>query len=90
MERLQPELWDKRLLTESLRRQRFATRPALAKLFGASELADLEHRNQAIRRAHLEHGYSQSEVRRVVGLHYSTISRFVNRGNEIADARNKI
>lgn len=34
---------------------------------------------QAIRRAHLEHGYSLSEIGRVVGLHYSTISRIVSR-----------
>ena len=79
VERLQPGLRDKRLLKEIPRRQRFATRPALAKLFGASALADLERRNPAIRRAHLEHGYSLSEIGRAVGLHYSTISRIVNR-----------
>lgn len=77
--RLQPGLRDKRPVKEIPRRQRFATRPALAKLFGDATLADRERRNRALRRAHLDHGYSLSEIGRAVGLHYSTISRIVNR-----------
>ncbi len=78
VERLRPGLRDKRLLKEIPRRQRFSARPSLAKLFASGRLTDRDHRNQAIRRAHLEHGYSLSEIGRVVGLHYSTISRIVN------------
>ena len=78
VKRLQPELLEKRLLKEIPRRQRFAARPPLAKLFGSHDLTDIEGRNQLIRRAHLEHGYSLSEIANAVGLHYSTISRIVN------------
>jgi AraC-like DNA-binding protein len=59
--------------------QRFAARPALAKVSRSSVLRSRSHRNEAIRRAHLEHGYGLSEIGRVVGLHSSTISRIVNR-----------
>lgn len=90
VERLKPGLRDKRPLKEIPRRQRFAGRPALAALFGARVLANLSLRNAAIGCAHLEHGYSLSEIGRVVGLHYSTISRIVKREMEDGDARGKI
>ncbi|MGH8657036.1 MAG: transposase [Gammaproteobacteria bacterium] len=78
VERLQPGLRERRLNKEIPRTQRFAARPALAKLFRSGVLADLPRRNEVIRRAHLEHDYSLSEIGRAVGLHYSTISRIVN------------
>ena len=82
VERLQPGLRDKRPLREIPRKQRFANRPALARLFGARIIADRRRRNDAIRHAHLEYGYSLSEIGRAVDLHYSTISRIVNREEE--------
>jgi REP element-mobilizing transposase RayT len=82
VERLQPGLRDKRPLREIPRKQRFASRPALARLFGARTMADRRRRNDAIRHAHLEYGYSLSEIGRAVDLHYSTISRIVNREEE--------
>ncbi|MDX2250918.1 MAG: transposase [Nitrospira sp.] len=78
VERLAPGLQDKRLVTEIPRRQRFAARPTLRHLFGARTRTDRARRNEAIRRAHLEHGYSLSEIGRAVSLHYSTVSRLVN------------
>lgn len=78
IERLTVELRDKRSFKEIPRQQRFANRPPLRHLFPASSRADRTRRNEAIRRAHLEHGYSLSEIGRAVGLHYSTISRLVN------------
>jgi IS30 family transposase len=50
-------------------------------------LPDLARRNEAIRRAHLEHGYSLSAIGRALGLHYSTISRIVNREAGIVTAQ---
>ena len=82
VERLLPGLRDRRSIKEILRKQRFATRPTLAKLLTSGVLADLRRRNQVIRRAHLEHGYSLSEIGRAAGLHYSTISRIVNRDGQ--------
>lgn len=78
VERLAPGLQDKRLLKEIPRRQRFAARPMLSQLFGAKTQTDRVRRNEAIRRAHLDHGYSLSEIGRAVGLHYATISRLAN------------
>ena len=78
IERLAPGLRDKRLLKEIPRRQRFAARPTLSQLFGARTRAERVRRNEAIRRAHLDHGYSLTEIGRAVGLHYATISRLAN------------
>lgn len=78
IERLTSELRGKRPFKEIPRQQRFASRPPLRRLFPARSRADRTRRNEAICYAHLEHGYSLSEIGRVVGLHYSTISRLVN------------
>ena len=78
VERMQPGLRDNRQVKEIPRRQRFATRPKLTKLFDAATRSDKTQRNEAIRKAHLVHGYSLSEIGRAVGLHYSTVSRIVN------------
>jgi REP element-mobilizing transposase RayT len=87
VERLRPALQDKRPNREIPRGQRFATRPALATLSGSGVLPDLARRNEAIRRAHLEHGYSLSAIGRALGSHYSTISRIVNREAGIVTAQ---
>lgn len=78
VERLAPGLHDKRLLKEIPRRQRFAARPTLRQLFGAKTRTDRVRRNETIRRAHLDYGYSLTEIGRAVGLHYATISRIAN------------
>jgi REP-associated tyrosine transposase len=90
VERLRPGLQDKRPIKEIPRKQRFAARPALATLFASRALPDLDRRNEAIRHAHLEHGYSLSAIGQVLGLHYSTISRIVNRDAGIAHAQGKL
>lgn len=89
VERLTGEFRDKRPFKEIPRQQRFAAQPPLRSLFPASSRADRARRNEAIRRAHLEHGYSLSEIGQAVGLHYSTISRIVNIQDSI-DAHYKI
>src|SRR5574337_1111582 len=78
VERLAPGLRDKRRLKEFPRRQRFAIRPTLSRLFGRHAQTDRARRNEVIRRAHLNYGYSLSEIGHAVDLHYSTISRIVN------------
>ncbi|MBH0178672.1 MAG: addiction module toxin RelE [Nitrospira sp.] len=78
VEQLSPGLRDKQLMKEIPRRQRFAARPTLSQLFGSKTRTDLVRRNEAIRRAHLDHGYSLSEIGHAVGLHYATISRIAN------------
>ena len=81
VERLAPGLYEKRLLKEVPRRQRFAARPTLGQPLGAKIRTNRMRRNEAIRRAHLDHGYSLSEIGRAVGLHYATISRIANPRN---------
>lgn len=90
IERLQPSLRERRPMKEIPRAQRFVARPTLAKLFSSGILADRRHRNEVIRRAHFEYGYSLSQIGRAVGLHYSTISRIVNREADRRDAQDKI
>jgi len=79
VDRLMPGLRDQRAIKEIPRKQRFAGRPSLNGLFGARVVRNQSTRNEAIRRAHLDYGYSLSEIGRVVGLHYSRISRIVSR-----------
>jgi putative transposase len=81
VEQMAPGLQDKRLLKEIPRRQRFAARPTLRQLFGAKTRTDRVQRNEVIRRAHHDYGYSLSEIGHVVGLHYATISRIANPQN---------
>jgi REP element-mobilizing transposase RayT len=57
------------------RRERFAHRQPLADLLPARVIADRALRNQRIREACMELGYSYSEVGRFLGLHYGTVSR---------------
>jgi REP element-mobilizing transposase RayT len=59
-------------------RQRLAARPALKALFHGKASRDKTARNRAIRRAHIEHGYTLSEIGAHLDLHYATISRIVN------------
>ncbi|MDR4466131.1 MAG: transposase [Nitrospira sp.] len=76
--RMAAMLQDKQGLKEIPRRQRFAARPALHQLFGVRPRLDQARRNAIISRAHLDYGYTLSEIGYVLGLHYSTISRLIN------------
>ncbi len=89
VERLLAGLREKRPLKEIPRQQRFADRPTLRQLFPVRSRTDRTHRNTTIRRAHVEHGYSLSDISRVVHLHYSTISRIVS-AQAIQNAQYKI
>ena len=90
VERLAPGLRERRRLKEIPRRQRFATRPALTKLFSANVMDNRRRRNRLIHQAHVAHGYSLSEIGRAVGLHYSTVSRIVSREPGEKNAQNKL
>jgi len=73
-EKMTTKLHKTRSLKEVPRSQRYANRPTLAKLIG-QEVLPLSERNNRIRQAHVEHGYTLSEIGRALGLHYSTISK---------------
>ena len=57
--------------------QRYVNRPTLETLFEENTIKDKEKRNRRIGEAALEHGYSQSEIARHLGMHYSTISNLL-------------
>jgi len=57
--------------------QRFAARPTLQEVF--ADCRDREDRNTRIRQAHLDHGYTMTEVANHLKLHLMTISRAVRK-----------
>ena len=62
-------------LPEVPRNQRFLNRPSLEYLFASA--SDRVSRNKAIYTAHIKHGYSQQEIAKHSGMHYSTISKII-------------
>ncbi|MDQ7783331.1 MAG: helix-turn-helix domain-containing protein [Desulfomonilaceae bacterium] len=85
LKRLLPYLKEKTALTEIPRVQRLAVRPPLGRLL--ARVRSGSERDRAIAAAHVHHGYSQQEIAAHVGLHYSTVSRIVQR--ERAKSRSK-
>jgi hypothetical protein len=75
VERLIGRVRGREEIKEIPKRQRYLGRPPLKELFAAE--GSRERRNKNIARAVLRHGYSQMEVARHIGVHYSTISRIV-------------
>jgi hypothetical protein len=63
---------------EILKSQRYATRPALAKLFEGSILSDRAKRNRRIREAVEKYGYTQRAVADYLGFHFTYVSRILN------------
>jgi hypothetical protein len=66
-------------LPEIPRRQQLAARPGLKRLFPEEGFKDKAARDKAIHHAHRHHGYTLSEIGRRLDLHYTTISKVVNR-----------
>lgn len=64
-------------IAEIPRRQRYVSRPPLQKLFEGKRTKTT--RDRAMIQAVHRYGYSQREVAEVVGLHYATVSRIVNK-----------
>ena len=63
-------------IKEIPKRQRYVSRPALAEI-----LAEGEQSDKQIRKAVIDYGYSQKEVAEFLDVHYSTISRSVNKAH---------
>ncbi len=80
IEKIRPALEDGSMLKEIPKRERFVFRPFLEQLLGKEDGETREERNEAILSAHLEYGYSLSEIARHLGLHYTTISKIVKEG----------
>jgi putative transposase len=76
---LEPYLKRAHRIREVPREQRFVERHSLEELFKGA--VGKSKRNRLIRNAHLRYGYTLGEIGRVLGLHYSTVSKVVNRNN---------
>lgn len=61
------------------RSQRYVTRPSLPKLLTKKVLNEKAVRDRKVVEAVERYGYTQKEVSDFLGMHYSTISRLVNR-----------
>jgi REP element-mobilizing transposase RayT len=79
LEKISPALKDKSAIVEIPRRERFLSRPALEDLLGEGARKSRNKRDRAVVAAHLEHGYSLSDIGRHLGLHYTTVSKIVRR-----------
>jgi putative transposase len=77
VEQLTPRLTGSAQATAIPQSQRGLARPTLATLFSNPQQTIGLQRNQTIRAAHLQHGYSLTAIGRQLGLHYSTISKIV-------------
>jgi hypothetical protein len=58
--------------------QRYADRPALAKIFTEKLLGNKQKRDKKIAEAVEKHLYSQREIAAHLGLHYTSVSRIIN------------
>ena len=86
MDKLVDHLRKHKDIPEIPRSQRYATRPRLAVLLPTGIVADPKRLGKRLSEAVERHGYRQSELARHVGVHYSTISRWLR---EYENARRK-
>ncbi|MBW2056778.1 MAG: transposase [Deltaproteobacteria bacterium] len=82
LERITPLLQDRSRIQEVPKLERFASRPPLDDLLGEKMQRDKARRNQAVVSAHLEYGYTLSEIAKILGLHYTTVSKIVGKAME--------
>ncbi len=77
VETMRPLLEDRADLSEVPRSQRLLHRPSLKRLFPGAVRADKALRDEAIRKACLEWGYTMAATARAAGIHYSTVSKII-------------
>ena len=78
IERIKSLFKEQKEAFEILKRERMSFRPSLSELFNGRPAGRTE-RNEIILRAHLDNGYSLSEIGRYLDLHYSSIGKIVNK-----------
>jgi putative transposase len=81
LNKLKDILGEKEGIAEIPRIQRFVGRPSLSELFPFNDIQNKEVRNRLIHEAHIKHGYTLKEISKVLNIHYTTISKVLNRGN---------
>ena len=78
VEKQKGHLTDYRELVDLPKSQRYLARPDLGTLLGKEAIWDLSIRKQRIREAVEQHGYKQREIADHLGVHFSTVSRWLN------------
>jgi antitoxin component HigA of HigAB toxin-antitoxin module len=64
-------------VAEISKNQRYANRPALEKIFTSDMVKDKAIRNQTIRTAVEQYGYTQRAVADHLGMHFTYVSRIL-------------
>ena len=77
VEKMRPLLEGVRELKEIPRTQRLLHRPSLVKMFTKAVQGDKVLRDEAIRKAYLDYGYSMATIAHHAGVHYSTVSKVI-------------
>ena len=77
VEKMRPLLEGVRELKEIPRTQRLLHRPSLARMFTKAVRSDKVLRDEAIRKAYLDYGYTMAAIARHAGVHYSTVSKVI-------------
>jgi REP element-mobilizing transposase RayT len=73
----------KRQIPDIAKSQRFINRPPLSDILGLGVLRDKRKRNESIRGAVFEHGYTQREVADHLGIHFTSVSRILRTKEEM-------
>jgi REP-associated tyrosine transposase len=69
-------------LQEIPRLQRYAERPVLAELMNEEIRRDRAQRDQAVYHAHVTYGYTLKEIGDHLGVHYTTVSKIMNKDKQ--------
>ena len=83
VEELQVYLGQDQQSKEIPKLQRFAGRPTLVELIPEAIYRNKPQRNDAIVKAHLEHGYTLKEIADEIGIHYTTVSKVLSKYDEM-------
>ncbi len=72
-------LQEKESIKEIPRHQRFATRPCIGEIFAEAGSQTKSIRNEKIYDAHVEYGYTLKDVSDFLGIHYTTVSKVIQK-----------
>jgi REP element-mobilizing transposase RayT len=78
VEGLKPYLAHRRHHKEVPRTQRLVDRPALDQILPYGQEPSKVKRNARIRKAHLQYGYTLTQIARHLDIHYTTVSKIIN------------
>ena len=79
VDRCKSLLREKETIKEIPRHQHYAGRPSLQEIFQDTPVTQKQARNEMVNDAHLKHGYTLKEIADSLSLHYSTVSKIMQR-----------